>query len=86
MHGSYLRFPADLPVVMRRVVLRLRGMRKDVSCRRRTFVEQVAGLTRRYSQQTERMRSALAEVGLALAGHAPAHRERHGIQAQPAPA
>ncbi|KUL71268.1 MULTISPECIES: hypothetical protein [unclassified Streptomyces] len=37
---------------------------------RRTFVEQVAGLTRRYIQQTERMRSALAEVGLALAGRA----------------
>ncbi|MFJ3284906.1 hypothetical protein ACIPMW_06490 [Streptomyces sp. NPDC086669] len=34
------------------------------------LVEQVAGLTRRYIQQTERMRSALAEVGLALAGRA----------------
>nr|WP_308291908.1 helix-turn-helix domain-containing protein [Streptomyces sp. RS2] len=42
----------------------------DVSCGRRTFVEQVAGLTRRYSQRTERMRSVLAKVGLALAGRA----------------
>ncbi|MGW4823708.1 ISL3 family transposase [Streptomyces sp. NPDC004227] len=73
VHGSYLRFPADLPVAGQRVVLRLRVRRftcKDDSCGRRTFVEQVAGLTRRYSQRTERMRSLLAEVGLALAGRA----------------
>ncbi|WP_218929492.1 ISL3 family transposase [Streptomyces lunaelactis] len=73
VHGSYLRFPADLPVVGRRVVLRLRVRRftcEDVSCGRRTFVEQVGGLTRRYGQRTERMRSVLAEVGLALAGRA----------------
>lgn len=47
VHGSYLRFPADLPVAGRRVVLRLRVRRftcEDVSCGRRTFVEQVAGL------------------------------------------
>ncbi|MEU9447045.1 transposase family protein [Streptomyces sp. NPDC048304] len=50
VHGSYLRFPADLPVAGRRVVLRLRVRRftcEEVSCGRRTFVEQVAGLTRR---------------------------------------
>ncbi|MFE4414133.1 transposase family protein [Streptomyces sp. NPDC056821] len=50
VHGSYLRFPVDLPVAGRRVVLRLRVRRftcKDDSCGRRTFVEQVAGLTRR---------------------------------------
>ncbi|MGW7258713.1 ISL3 family transposase [Streptomyces sp. NPDC054834] len=73
VHGSDLRFPADLPVAGRRVVLRLRVRRftcEDLSCGRRTFVEQVAGLTRRYSQRTERMRSVLAEVGLALAGRA----------------
>ncbi|MFD7438364.1 ISL3 family transposase [Streptomyces sp. NPDC059861] len=73
VHGTYLRFPADLPMSGRRVVLQLRVRRftcKDVSCGQRTFVEQVAGLTRRYSQRTERMRSALAEVGLALAGRA----------------
>ncbi|MFC9752050.1 transposase family protein [Streptomyces sp. NPDC056921] len=68
VHGS-LRFPADLPVAGRRVVLRFRVRRltcEDVSCGRRTFVEQVAGQTRRYSRRTERMRSVLAEVGLAL--------------------
>ncbi|AZP22779.1 ISL3 family transposase [Streptomyces aquilus] len=73
VHGSYLRFPADLPVAGRRVVLRQQVRRftcEDASCERRTFVEQVTGLTRRHSQRTERMRSALAEVGLAVAGRA----------------
>ena len=41
-----------------------------VSCGLRTFVEQVPGLTRRYSRWTERLRSTLAAVGLALAGRA----------------
>ncbi|MFG2623612.1 hypothetical protein [Streptomyces sp. NPDC048473] len=36
-------------------------------CERWTFVEQVAGLTRRYGRWTERLRSTLAAVGLALA-------------------
>ncbi|NEC34715.1 transposase family protein [Streptomyces rubrogriseus] len=73
VHGSYLRFPAGLPMAGRRVVLRLRVRRftcEDPSCGRRTFVEQVAGLTRRYSQRAERMRSMLAEAGLALADRA----------------
>jgi transposase len=33
-------------------------------------VEQISGLTRRYGQRTERLRSTLAAVGLALAGRA----------------
>ncbi|MEU7016005.1 ISL3 family transposase [Streptomyces sp. NPDC046385] len=73
IHGSYLRFPADLPSVGRRVVLRLRVRRftcAGTSCRRQTFVEQIPGLTRRHAQRTERLRAALAEVGLALAGRA----------------
>ncbi|MFE2267604.1 transposase [Streptomyces griseosporeus] len=37
---------------------------------RRTFVEQVPGLTRRHGQRTERLRSTLVSVGLALAGRA----------------
>src|SRR6478735_8363668 len=63
VHGSYLRFPADLHSAGRRVVLRLQ-------VRRQTFVEQIPGLTRRHAQRTDRLRSALAEVGLALAGRA----------------
>ncbi|MFC8146797.1 transposase family protein [Streptomyces paradoxus] len=73
VHGSYLRFPADVPSAGRKVVLRLRVRR--FACRntvfpRRTFVEQIAGLTRRHVQRTERLRSDLAIVGLALAGRA----------------
>ncbi|MFF9645566.1 ISL3 family transposase [Kitasatospora aureofaciens] len=73
VHGSYLRFPADLPSVGRRVVLALRVRRfacPDRSCLRRTFVEQIEGLTRRHGQSTERLRSAVAAVGLALVGRA----------------
>ncbi|MFG2212788.1 ISL3 family transposase [Streptomyces sp. NPDC048638] len=73
IHNSYLRFPADVPSAGRRVVLCLRVRRffcPDASCGRRTFVEQLPGLTRRYSRWTERLRSTLATVGLALAGRA----------------
>jgi hypothetical protein len=73
VHGSYLRFPADVPNGGRRVVLRLRVRRftcGNSGCARRTFVEQIPGLTRRHGQRTERLRSTLASVGLALAGRA----------------
>ncbi|MEU4066545.1 ISL3 family transposase [Streptomyces wedmorensis] len=73
VHGSYLRFPVDVPSGGRRVVLQLRVRRftcGNSDCARRTFVEQIPGLTRRHSQRTERLRSTLASVGLALAGRA----------------
>ncbi|MFF7890272.1 ISL3 family transposase [Streptomyces sp. NPDC007916] len=73
VHGSYLRFPADLPSTGQRVVLSLRVRRffcADPSCPRKTFVEQVAGLTRHHGQVTERLRSAMGSIGLALAGRA----------------
>ncbi|MEU9992896.1 ISL3 family transposase [Streptomyces sp. NPDC048045] len=73
VHGSYLRFPADVPSAGRSVVLRLRVRRfacGNSGCARRTFVEQIPGLTRRDGQRTERLRSTLASVGLALAGRA----------------
>ncbi|MFI0203845.1 MULTISPECIES: ISL3 family transposase [Streptomyces] len=73
VHGTYLRFPADVPSGGRSVVLQLRVRRftcGNSGCARRTFVEQIPGLTRRHSQRTERLRSTLAAVGLALAGRA----------------
>ncbi|MFE6274520.1 ISL3 family transposase [Streptomyces goshikiensis] len=73
VHGSYLRFPRDLPTAGQRVVLSLKVRRfscAETACPRRTFAEQVPGLTRRYGRRTERLRSALASVGLALAGRA----------------
>jgi transposase len=67
VHSSYLRFPADVPSAGRRV---RRFRCRNTKCPRRTFAEQIPGLTRRYGQRTERLYSALAAVGLALAGRA----------------
>ncbi|MEU9353587.1 transposase family protein [Streptomyces griseoloalbus] len=79
VHSSCLRFPADVPGGGRLVVLRLRVRRffcPESSCARRTFAEQLPGLTRRHSRWTERLRSTLAAVGLALAGRAGARLAR----------
>ncbi|MFJ9909822.1 ISL3 family transposase [Streptomyces sp. NPDC101152] len=73
VHSSYLRFPADLPTAGRRAQLALRGRRflcKAAECSRRTFVEQVPGLTRRHGRVTERLRKTMGAIGLALAGRA----------------
>ncbi|MEU1854221.1 hypothetical protein ABZ499_34490 [Streptomyces sp. NPDC019990] len=73
MHGSYLRFPRDLPVVGKCVVVSLRVRRfvcVEESRPRKTFAGQVPGLTRRFGRRTERLRSTLVSVGLALAGRA----------------
>lgn len=72
-HGSYLRFPRDLPTAGRLVVVSLRVRRfvcAEGSCPRKTFAEQVPGLTRWFGRRTERLRSTLVSVGLALAGRA----------------
>ncbi|MEU2233496.1 ISL3 family transposase [Streptomyces vietnamensis] len=73
MHGSYLRFPRDLPTSGKLVVMSLRVRRfvcAEDSCPRKTFAEQVPGLTRRFARRTERLQSTLVSVGLALAGRA----------------
>ncbi|MER5942431.1 transposase family protein, partial [Streptomyces sp. NPDC001928] len=70
IHGSYLRYPRDLPAA---VVMALRVRRflcAEDSCPRKTFAEQVPGLTRRFGRRTEHLRSTLVSVGLALAGRA----------------
>ncbi|MFC9848542.1 ISL3 family transposase [Streptomyces sp. NPDC060223] len=73
IHGSYLRFPRDLPTAGKFVVVSLRVRRficEEEFCERKTFAEQVPGLTRRFGRRTERLRSTLVAVGLALAGRA----------------
>ncbi|MBT2482200.1 transposase [Streptomyces sp. ISL-94] len=80
IHGSYLRFPADLACAGRPCVLALRVRRficASAECPRRTFVEQVPGLTRRHGRATERLRSTMSKVGLALAGRAGARLAAH---------
>ncbi|WP_234339847.1 MULTISPECIES: transposase family protein [Streptomyces] len=67
VHSSYLRFSADVPSAGQRVVLQLRVRRfrcRTTLCRRRTFVEQISGLTRRHGQRTERLRSTLAALSV----------------------
>ncbi|MFF4345654.1 transposase family protein [Kitasatospora sp. NPDC001540] len=73
VHSSHLRFPVDGPVGGRRVGLTLRVrrfVRGNPSRGRRTFVEQIAGLTRHHGRWTERLRAVLASVGPATAGRA----------------
>ncbi|WP_328743890.1 ISL3 family transposase [Streptomyces sp. NBC_00285] len=73
VHSSYLRFPADLPAAGRSAQLVLRVRRffcTATVCGRRTFVEQVPGLTRRHGRVTERLRQTMGAIGLALAGRA----------------
>ncbi|MGW9176276.1 ISL3 family transposase [Streptomyces decoyicus] len=73
IHGSYLRFPRDLPTADKFVVVSLRVRQfgcEEESCKRKTFAEQVPGLTRRFGRRTERLRSTLVSVGLGLAGRA----------------
>lgn len=73
IHGTYLRFPRDLPTAGKLVVVSLRVRRfvcEEESCQRKTFAEQVHGLTRKFGRRTERLRSTLVTVGLALAGRA----------------
>ncbi|WP_245691909.1 transposase family protein, partial [Streptomyces katrae] len=51
VHGLYLLFPRDLPTAGQHVVLSLRVRRfscRETACPRRTFAEQIPGLTRRY--------------------------------------
>ncbi|MFD5417356.1 transposase family protein [Streptomyces sp. NPDC127069] len=71
VHSSYPRYLADVLGAGRSVVLQLRVRRfrcRNTRCPRRLFVEQISGLTRKYGQRTERPRSTLTAVGLALAG------------------
>lgn len=82
VHGSYLRFPADAPSAGRSVVLQLLVRRftcRNAECGRRTFVEQIPGLTRRHGQRTERLRETLAAIGLALAGRVGARAHIVGV-------
>ncbi|MFD5583652.1 transposase family protein [Streptomyces sp. NPDC127063] len=62
VHGSYLRFPADVPSAGRSVVLQLRVRRfacGNSGCTHRTFVEHLPGLTRRHGQD----RAASGDAG-----------------------
>jgi len=73
VHGRYQRQLLDAPLAGTPVVIRLTVRRFvcDVAqCVRRTFVEQVPGLTTPHARYSPPLRSALTAVAVALAGRA----------------
>lgn len=71
VHGRYRRRLADLAVAGREVVVDLQVQRylcKAAQCNRRSFVEQVDGLTERFGRRTPPMRRTPEKLALALAG------------------
>ncbi|MFD0297169.1 ISL3 family transposase [Streptomyces sp. NPDC127118] len=73
VHSCYQRRLADTPVGDQpvRIELTVRRLYCDnARCERRTFVEQVAGLTFRYGRRTPALRRTLEAVAVALAGRA----------------
>ncbi|MFI2433109.1 transposase [Streptomyces sp. NPDC018957] len=73
VHSRYLRHLADIAIAERPVVIELsvRRLFCDRSgCARRTFVEQVEGLTVRYQRRTPQLHRLLLVLALGLAGRA----------------
>ncbi|MFE0379847.1 ISL3 family transposase [Streptomyces inhibens] len=80
VHGGYRRRLADLAVAGRRVVVDLAVRRfrcQAAECERRTFVEQVEGLTEPFARRTPSLRRTLERIALALAGRPAARLARH---------
>ncbi len=73
VHGRYERVLRDAPLAGRSVVIRL-AVRRFVcdaaGCRRRTFAEQVPGLTTPHARYSPPLRGALTAIAVALAGRA----------------
>jgi transposase len=73
VHSCYERRLADTPVGDQPVLIKLTVRRlycENDRCGRRTFVEQVGGLTFRYGRRTPATRRLLEAVAVALAGRA----------------
>ncbi|MFJ4321419.1 transposase family protein [Streptomyces lavendulae] len=73
VHSTYERRLADTPVGGQPVLVELTVRRlycENTDCQRRTFVEQVQGLTVRYGRGTPGSRRILEAVAVALAGRA----------------
>jgi Transposase and inactivated derivatives len=73
VHSRYVRHVADEAVGGRSVVVDLSVRRlycENSACEKTTFVEQVAGLTRRYQRRTPALQKVVDAVAVALAGSA----------------
>jgi transposase len=80
IHGRYHRRLADLAIAGRKVVIGLvvrRFVCATPGCGRRTFVEQVEGLTERFARRTPILRRTLEKLALALAGRPAARLATH---------
>ena len=74
-HGSYLRRPADLPLLGRSVQIALRVRRfrcHNAACERSTFAERLPGLVAANARRTRRLAAAQSAVAVALGGEASA--------------
>ncbi|HZO67781.1 MAG TPA: ISL3 family transposase [Kribbellaceae bacterium] len=73
VHGRYRRVVRDAPLAGMPVVIRLTVRRfvcDATGCGRRTFAEQVPGLTTPHARYSPPLRSALTAIAVALAGRA----------------
>jgi zinc-finger of transposase IS204/IS1001/IS1096/IS1165 len=73
VHSRYVRRLADAAIGGRRVVIQPTVRRlfcADPGCKRRTFAEQIPGLTVRYARKTPPLRGMLGDIAVALAGRA----------------
>lgn len=80
VHGGYRRRLADVAVSGHKTVIDLMVRRficPATECDRRTFVEQVDGLTERFARRTPSLRRALERIALALAGRPAARLAAH---------
>ena len=71
VHGRYQRSLRDTPLGGAAVVIRLRIRRficAAVGCARRTFAEQISGLTSPHARYSPPLRAALTGIAVALAG------------------
>nr|WP_174190143.1 ISL3 family transposase [Nocardia barduliensis] len=85
VHSRYRRKLADAAIAGRGLVLRLTVRRffcTNTNCSAKTFAEQVASLTVKWSRRTSRLTSMLVAIGLAMAGRAGARlAQRLGLSA-----
>ena len=75
IHGSYVRYLEERPVLEQRLVLAVQMRRfkcPDKECERRTFTESVTPLAGRYQRRTRSQARALQALGHALGGEAAA--------------
>lgn len=80
VHGGYRRRLADVAVSGHRTVIDLlvrRFICPAQECDRRTFVEQVDGLTERFARRTASLHRTLEKIALALAGRPAARLAAH---------